>query len=178
MGRKNVVIISLNLIGFIALGVVYFNFSISKNNKKFGYVELETLRNEFVLSKQLDTEVKKVFNKRKEILDSLRIEIQMFEKKAQLSNMVNNEDIREYKLKRLFYEEKEKEFYESNTELENKYQEEIWNKLNAYIKEFGKDGGYEYIFGLNGSGAVMYARDENNLTKEILNYSNKKYNDK
>lgn len=166
------------LIGIMGLLCIAYLWDRQTNNKKYACVQLELLRKDFVLAKQLDSELESIMLKRKEILDSLKLDIQMLEKRVQINGKVQPTELNEYKIKRAFFAEKEKEFYDANNELEAKYQENIWNKLNSYVKDYGKEKGYVYIYGLNGSGSIMYAADENDITLPLIEYVNNKYSGK
>lgn len=175
--KKEIIWVTVSIAVLILL-FTFYCFDTGRNHKKYAYVQLETLRKDFVLSKQLDAELKNIVNKRKEILDSMKLDFQMLERRVQMKGIANKEDVGEYRLKRAFFEEKENEFVEANNELESKYQEDIWNKINNYIKDYGKENKYEYIFGLNGTGSVMYAEEENDITAPLLIYINDKYSGK
>ncbi len=175
--KKEIFWITVSITVLILL-YTFYRFDTRRNHKKYAYVQLETLRKDFVLSKQLDAELKNIVNKRKEILDSMKLDFQMLEKRVQLKGIANQEDVQEYRLKRAFFDEKENEFVEANNELESKYQEDIWAKINSYIKDYGQENKYEYIFGLNGTGSVMYAEEENDITSQLLIYINNKYGGK
>jgi len=57
----------------------------------------------------------------------------------------------------------------------NMYTDLIWKRLNQYTREYGEQEGYSYILGANGSGSLMYAGEDNDITEEVLAYANKKY---
>ncbi len=59
--------------------------------------------------------------------------------------------------------------------LSNDISNKVWKRLNVYIKEYGEVNGYDIIMGTQGSGNVMYAKDVIDITNEILNYSNNRY---
>jgi outer membrane protein len=43
------------------------------------------------------------------------------------------------------------------------------------IKEYGKEKGYDYIYGTGESNAVLYAKDSYDITKDIIKIVNNKY---
>lgn len=51
----------------------------------------------------------------------------------------------------------------------------ILNDINDYVKSYGKEKGYDIIFGATGSGNIMYAKDETDLTEKVLESLNKDY---
>jgi outer membrane protein len=51
----------------------------------------------------------------------------------------------------------------------------IVTKVKDYVKEYGKDNNYTYIFGSNESANIMYAKDGLDITDEILEKLNASY---
>jgi outer membrane protein len=49
----------------------------------------------------------------------------------------------------------------------------IWEKINQKVNDYGKEQGYDYIFGAKGDGSIMYASDKKDITKEVIAYINK-----
>jgi outer membrane protein len=48
----------------------------------------------------------------------------------------------------------------------------IWDKINRKINDYGKEQGYDYIFGAKGDGSIMYASDKKDITKAVIAYIN------
>ena len=48
-------------------------------------------------------------------------------------------------------------------------------KYKKVFKEYGKDKGYDYVFGTGESANVLYAKDQYDVTKEIIKIVNDKY---
>lgn len=53
------------------------------------------------------------------------------------------------------------------------FQDSVWALINAEVENFGKEKGYKYILGANGSGNIMYADDSEDITEEVLKWINK-----
>jgi len=51
----------------------------------------------------------------------------------------------------------------------------IVSKVKGYVKDYGKENGYTYIFGSNESANIMYAKDGLDITEEILEKLNAEY---
>ena len=51
----------------------------------------------------------------------------------------------------------------------------IFNQINSYIKNYGRQHGYKYIFGVTNDGSILYAPEGDDLTKEILKALNHQY---
>lgn len=54
-------------------------------------------------------------------------------------------------------------------------QQEVLAEINAYIKQYGKDKGYNFIFGATNQGNIVYAAEGTDLTEQILVGLNKQY---
>ena len=48
-------------------------------------------------------------------------------------------------------------------------------KVKKFIKEYGKEKGYAYIYGTGEAATVLYAEDKYDITKEIVKLLNDKY---
>lgn len=54
----------------------------------------------------------------------------------------------------------------------------VITKVKDFVKTYGKENGYTYIFGSNDAGSVLYGSDEKDLTEEILKALNEEYSNK
>ncbi len=63
-------------------------------------------------------------------------------------------------------------------EEDQKATQTVINDINDYVKEFGKNNGYRIILGASGSGNIMYASDQADLTQEVLEGLNKEFDGK
>lgn len=48
-------------------------------------------------------------------------------------------------------------------------------KLNTFLKEYGKKNGYDMILIANNSGTIAYAKDQYDITEDVLKDINKQY---
>lgn len=60
-------------------------------------------------------------------------------------------------------------------QVSEQYTVDIWKRINAYMKEFGKENGYRIVFGATGDGTIMYAEDALNVTEEAVEFINSRY---
>ncbi|MEL7002135.1 MAG: OmpH family outer membrane protein [Bacteroidota bacterium] len=51
----------------------------------------------------------------------------------------------------------------------------VLNQVNTFIKEYGKENGYDVILGTTLSGSVLYGRQEIDITDQLLEALNKNY---
>lgn len=145
-----------------------------KNDIKIGYILSADVYNSFDYKIELEQELETKHNKNKAVLDSLEVNYQMTINSFEGSELTEDQVIG---LKR-----KQKTFFELQEKFENEYTETvqesyglIWDRINEYVQEYGKSKGFDYIFGANGDGSLMYANEASNLTEEIKIYINQKY---
>ncbi len=167
MNKVNNIIIYVLLVGIISF-LIYSQC----NKTQTVYVDNMELFSSFKMKAELEKKYKEVETLRKNILDSLYSEIRIMNESSLKKdpNVLND-------LKREFLIKKET-FDKENTETMNQYNEQIWNQINEYTKQFGKEKKYEFILGANGQGVLMYAIDTKNVTKELTEYINQKYSGK
>jgi outer membrane protein len=142
---------------------------------KTGYVKNTDLYNGFSLKKELESKLEKVKNQRKTILDSLVMELKIASSEIQAGKAKDETKVRKFEYKKQQYLAKQQEFEEDTEKLAQQYSDQIWKQINQYVSDYGKDGGYEYIYGASGDGALMYALEDNDLTQEVASYINMKY---
>lgn len=170
MKIKNGLLIFI-LIAFVAV----FSLQIYMfTQKQQAYIDIIRVFNEFKLKKELTTKLDDIQLKRNEILDSLKIRYQAtmveFEKKDK-----KDVSVREIELIRQEYILKEQQFKEANENMSAQYNEQVWTQLNAYLKEYGEKSDYEFIFGANGQGSLIYARKDKEITEDVIRFVNGKY---
>lgn len=160
----------------VVLALAMITGFISLNQIKVAYVNTYTVYNDFKLKKELEAKLDKTVLTRKVLLDSLRMKIQM----ASLDSK-KMEDPNYYSLiqkQQESYYLKEKQYSEDNTAQAQKYTDEVWKQLNQYIKEYGAENGYDYIIGTTGEGNLMYAKEKHDISKDLVEFVNGKYQGK
>lgn len=167
MRKVNIIIIY----AFVFLIVMYIAYNESKK-EKIVYVDNMELFSKFQMKIELENKFKAVESFRKTILDSLYNEIRI---KLEINKDEEQESIK--LLKKEFLIKKEL-FEKENSETQSLYNDQIWNQLNEYTKQYGDEMNYDFIIGANGKGELMYAKSSKNITSELLNFVNKKFNGK
>jgi outer membrane protein len=59
---------------------------------------------------------------------------------------------------------------ESGTEMDS-----LVKNVKKFIKDYGKEKGYDYIYGTGEAASILYAKDNYDITKEIVKLLNEKY---
>lgn len=80
------------------------------------------------------------------------------------------------KQRRNYILRKKKSFEEDNEKMVKQYDENIIKQLNQYVKDYGEKNKYQFIYGADGSGNLMYADSTYDLTKKIIEYVNERFN--
>lgn len=167
MKKSNLIIIYT----LFFLIVMYIAYNESKKGE-IVYVDNMELFSKFQMKIELENKFKAVESFRKTILDSLYNEIRI---KLEINKDEEQESIK--LLKKEFLIKKEL-FEKENSETQSLYNDQIWNQLNEYTKQYGDEMNYDFIIGANGKGELMYAKSSKNITSELLNFVNKKFNGK
>ena len=167
---KKIIIVTGSVIILAVIAVLFF-----KNTKKTGYINTYELYDQFKLKKELEDKLKKTQLSRQSLLDSIKAKLQFTIGNPALSDQERSE--KASALKESYYM-KEKQFDQENQAQVQQYDDQVWEQLNQYVKEYGKEKNYKYILGANGQGSLMYADEETEITKEVLEFVNNKYDGK
>lgn len=155
------------------LKILFLAVIISSCNapEKTAYVTTGKLFDSYKGTKELNNKLTIQESRFKLVLDSLKLEIEICRSK---NSALNNDCI--------VLEKKFKETYTSMVQFNKEYsvseKDKIWVQLNTHIESFGKDKGYKYILGANGSGNIMYADSSYDITNEVVEFANLKYDGK
>jgi outer membrane protein len=161
--KRHIIVLYILIAGLA--GFVLFK---EQTRPRHVYVDNTKLFAGFSMKKELEKKYQSVESERKRILDSL---IQVIGA-AQASSAASPELLDRLKTEYMY---KKNTFEQSNSETMAQYNGQIWNQLNDYVKQYGKEKNYQYIFGANGQGSLMYAADAENITDELIVYVNQKY---
>lgn len=171
---KNKTIILIIVIG-ILLSTCLTVTLIFLSKEKTAYANLGEVYNGFSMKKILESRLNTTKQTRQNYLDSINLIITQQQKYYEKSG---GNDLKFKALieeNRIVLEDKEHEFAASLEEISQTYQNQIWKQINTYVKEYGSNNGYDYIYGTDGQGAVMYANPKRDISKEIIEYINKRY---
>jgi outer membrane protein len=156
--------IMMLVIAAICSGITYA--SVMYRIKKIAMIDAVSLFNEFKMKKELENDFKGLLRAYSQKVDSVNKVIKLIDPKAskeQISDLYRAYD---------FYKSKyESEFTASNQTVN----EQVWKRLNPLLEEFGKAKGYNLILGANGMGTILYNDSYYDITKEVTEYVNSKY---
>jgi outer membrane protein len=162
--KKPYLIVFMILISIAVTAIGFLSFY---NQKKVGYVRADVLFSDFKMTKELKEGYENAFNARTNILDSMMLELKkvsLQKDKAQTQQAMEKD-----------YWEKKDLFVEQNEEMTRKYDEQVWLRINQYVKAFSEKEKYDLIMGANGSGSLMYGAPNLDITQQVLEYMNTSY---
>lgn len=156
----------------VILAVAFCIFWTLRSTKKIAYVNTTQLHDSFTLKKELEEKFSKVQLARQNLLDSIKFRIQYISVKGTAISEQEKMQLNDLQRSYLY---KEKEFSEENAATAEQYSAQIWKQINQYVSDYGKRNGYDLILGANGEGNIMFARPEEDLTKDVSEYINRRY---
>jgi outer membrane protein len=174
MNQRNILIVILVLI----VGLTAFFFFSKGKSGKTAWVDLPKVHSEFLLKKELEAKFIKTEQTRKAIVDSMEFELQVLARQINSNKGNDKKQMAVYQIKREQYVEKKEALELDNVNMQEQYNNQIMTQINQYMKDFGKQNGYEYIFGANGTGMLMYADEAKDVTTEAIEFINEKYKGK
>jgi outer membrane protein len=163
------------LITLISAYLVYDHFS---QKKKMGYIVIQDVYNQFGLKKDLQKKYETSHTARKRVLDSLAMGVRMIGQKIDAEKGKDTADIRLFKMKRLeFYQRQQTNGQDDSAQMKQ-YDEQILTQLDQYVNDYGKENNYLYILGNGGNGSIMHADESQNITAQVTQYVNERYEGK
>ena len=160
--------IYLNILALViaCVGVGYTFLTTQK--EEVAYVDMQYLFNEFDATKEYKVELDGLARRHKSILDSVRLNV------IGLTNARGEYDSLVIQHRNYFLRIQE-EFSNAKMDKANELDSKIWSQINQYVVDYGKTKSYKIILGAGTDGNVMYAQEQVNVSKEVLEFMNKKY---
>ena len=163
------------------IAIVLAGFSVFHSfhaKPRIAYIEMGKIYENFKLKKELDVKLKKSDDVYTHLLDSMKFLI------TELYNELNGQPVTD-KIKLELLQQMEKGYQYRSQQQEEAYQniskeynEKIWKRINEYVEAYGKSKNYEFIFGANGLGSIMYGNAADNITEEMTEYINNQFEGK
>ena len=145
------------------------------SSPKTGYIIIKEVFDGFEFKKELEKKLTSTKNTRLKILDSLELELKILGRKLNEQKVQSKDDIATFSVKRDKFLEKKRLFEEDNQLQTKNYDQQIISQLNQYVKDYGKQYGYSYIYGNDNNGSIMYGEESKNISKDLTTYINNKY---
>lgn len=153
---------------------------VSCSQEKTAYIDLPELLEEYQGRKDVESKFNdkmEQFNlKRDSISKSLDAEGQVFQ--AQARSMSQAKQQEEYQKLMQKAQRLQQTLQQEEYKINNASQVEVdtlISKVKKFVKGYGSDHQYTYIFGANDGGSVMYGEDAKNITDDVLKALNDDY---
>ncbi|MFA5297476.1 MAG: OmpH family outer membrane protein [Lutibacter sp.] len=170
-------------IAVLALLIAISSFFYNQNSSKQVYVDVNKLMEGYNRTKIVKAEFQEKAKTLQSNVDSLvtdwQKELKLYEKER------SNYSKKELELKQELLGNKQQQINNYQQAIQQQIQEEdkkasqtVINDINDYVKEFGKKNKHQIIFGASGSGNIMYADEDTDLTPEVLEGLNKEFDAK
>jgi outer membrane protein len=170
-----------------SLVIIAISFSIISCNKtaevastKTAYVDTSKLMTEYTEAKDIEAKYKA---KSEEMGRELEAEIAKFKAEAasfQKNAQMNGQAWAQQKGAEL--QKREQQLQYAQQSIAQQLQQEsgveidsVVSGVKKFIKTYGKEKGYAYIYGTGDAASVLYAEDKYDITKEIIKLLNDKY---
>ncbi|HBH23992.1 MAG TPA: hypothetical protein DDY13_11285 [Cytophagales bacterium] len=149
----------------LLLALIGFGYWLHLRDRKIVYFNNQALFEAFYGTKYYEQKLMEEENAMKMELDSLQRVISDMENDTEIASAIEKFRNRKQKLEAGYQK------------LSGNYTDQLWNQINGYVSEFGEENEYTYILGATGNGTLMYAGENLNITKELIEYINNKYED-
>ncbi len=169
-------------IAIIAIAVSLFscNKPVEVKEVKTAYVDTAKLFEEYTESKDIQAKFK---SKSDEMSRELQQEMTRFKQDADYFQKNAQANGQEWAQKNgAALQQRQEKLQMAEQGLARQLQQEMGvesdsmiSNVKKFIKTYGKEKGYSYIYGTNESGSVLYAEDKFDITKEITKLLNDKY---
>jgi outer membrane protein len=164
----------------MAVAIVSCNKTTDAKEFKTAYVDTNKLLDESTEKKDIEEKYKA----KADVMDSrLKVAAEKFQSEAasfKQNAMANGQAWAQQKGAELQQREQELQYAQQGmlqqlqTE-SGKEMDSLVTKYKKIFKEYGKDKGYDYVFGTGEAATVLYAKDSYDITKELIKLVNDKY---
>lgn len=178
--RKNTKMKKIVVIIAISISIIACNKPAEVKEVKTAYVDTSILIKEYTATKDLDAKYKA---KGEEKGKQLEAEINRFKEEAsnfQAQAQAKGQAWAQQKGAEL--QRREQQLGQAQQALSQQLQQEGGVEMDSlvvgvkkFIKEYGKEKGYDYIYGTGDAATVLYAKEKYDITKDIIKLLNDKY---
>jgi outer membrane protein len=164
----------------MAISVVACNKTAEVKEVKTAYVDTSVLMKEYTEAKDLEAKYKAQSSEKGRQLEA---EINRFKQEASNFQAQAQANGQEWAQKRgAELQKREQELGYAQQALAQQLQQQGGAEMDSlvlgvkkFIKSYGKEKGYSYIYGTGDAATVLYAEDKYNITKEVVKALNDKY---
>ncbi len=146
------------------------------------FVHSDTLMNQYKLAvsmrNELEAEQRRLESSLQRRQQAFQDEVESFQRQAQLGLISReNAQVKEQELML-----QQQELIQLNDTYANRLMtkememnRELYQRITDLLERFNREMGYDYILGFSPGGGILYAREQHDITREILNRLNNEY---
>ena len=152
--------------GFNGGGVVYINSDSLLDN--YSYFKTQKLDFE-ARQKRIQSELESESSK-------LQSDAESYQRRAPgMTDMQRQIEEEQLMMRQQKLMQRKDELLDKLDEEQAKSSEELYNRLSTFLKEYNKGKNYQFIFGFQKGGGILYANDSLDITGPVLDGLNKAY---
>ena len=155
--------LSIIIINITLIALIVFWFFASGSKREVVFVDNNKLFNGFKMTKELKAVGDKQLSEQNRRLDSI---YKILNDPAATAN-------KQELVKQAIVIKQGMEEYHNNFTVTNS--EKIWNRINAYAKDFANENRYHIIVGSQNNDNILYGDEESDVTLKLLGFINSKY---
>ncbi|MCW3104307.1 MAG: OmpH family outer membrane protein [Bacteroidetes bacterium] len=163
--------IAILMLALAVLPVTVYHFCFAT---KVAFVDIPKVFNSFEMKKEMQEKYKKTELIRKGKIDTLSFNLQVLSGRLR-KDPQNKELTEEFDLRRQEFFHTKDQLEEDNAALSSEYDKQILGQMSQYLIDYGKQHHYDFIYGTEGNGSIMFAAEEYNISDEVITYINNKY---
>jgi len=156
----------------IALGLCALMCGVVYNNiPKTAFVDNQKLFEAFQGRKELENRLEQDSNQKKGMIDSLGLQIES------MKEIARTDENAQKRLQQMLqqYQRMNQEHQGYYQYKSQEYTEAIWKQISQYTLEYGQVNRYDYVFGIAGSGSLMFGKPQYDITEDVIEFINSKY---
>lgn len=153
---------------------------IDHSGYKTAYIDTEKLMKDYEESKQFEAKYKsmseRIQNELENDMKKFQRDVQDLQQNAQSKGMewAQNRQA-ELERRQATLQQKEANYMQKFQQEGATERDSMVSKMKTFIKDYGKEKGYDYIYGTGDAATVLYAKDQYDITEEILKRMNDAY---
>ncbi|MGB7842311.1 MAG: OmpH family outer membrane protein [Salinimicrobium sp.] len=145
----------------------------SCNEEKTAYVDTTKLMKEYSEMKDVEADFTTRSEDLKKELDSLsmnfRQEVQEFQENAATMSQAEKDAAQQELMQKQQMLQQQQQMKSGQLRQESQVMmDSMVKKVKGFVKDYGEDNGYTYIFGSNESANILYAKEGKDITEEVL----------
>ena len=187
----------LNVILIIAVAALYYlHFKenktiispVEKQNQSFiplpstgiVYVNSDSLLDQYAFYKnersKFEASQNRIKNELKTQGEILQGEVDLYQKQAiGMTDMERAKKEEQFNIKQQQIMQRKEELLNKLDEEQGKSSEELYLRLNQFLKKFNKSRNYNFVLGFQKGGGILFANDSLNITRDVVDGLNKEY---